>query len=123
MMKLTEAVAKQAPTAMPGNPMPRKSLPVPAIPSRVSINPKRNNAAKSDRQKTTVQTSSISRKRASVPPKLQTTADIRTRNMPWVWLRDGSAGACKGVDDMVLPALDTGNDLRHKAQILPQNLS
>ncbi|MFD2344471.1 hypothetical protein GHK62_10555 [Sinorhizobium terangae] len=47
-------------------------------PSRTSMKVIRKAAAKNDRQKTTIQLSSISRKRAKVPPKLQTTAEPTT---------------------------------------------
>ena len=62
--------------------MPRNSRTVPRPPSRRSMKPSRNAAAQSERQKTMVQLSSVSRKRAMAPPKLQNSADRKTSRKP-----------------------------------------
>jgi len=81
-MKAPEAVAKQMATARPGYPIVLKSRMLPLAPSRHSMNSMRNAAAQMERKETIAQLSSVARKRAIVPPKLQTIADADIRAMP-----------------------------------------
>ena len=81
-MKQVEAVAKQIPTEIPGNPMSANNLRVLRPPFLTSINANKNSAAQTERQKTMVQLSPVVIKCLSAPPKLQTMAEARTRTIP-----------------------------------------
>jgi hypothetical protein len=80
--KLADAVAKHSPTTTPGTPMSRNWRTAPPTPSRTIMKPSRNAAAKAERQKTMVQSSSTPMKRAMAPPVDQTKADRNTSSMP-----------------------------------------
>ncbi len=82
MMKHDEAMAKHMATPTPAKPMCRKSRNVPRGPSRTSMKHRRNSAANTDRQKTTVQLSDTSRNRANAPPVLQAIAEPATSKQP-----------------------------------------
>jgi hypothetical protein len=75
-------VAKHTATPIPGRPMVRNRRMVPADPSRQSMKPMRNRAAKNDRQAMIVQGSPTSSPRAMAPPKLQTSAAPNTSRTP-----------------------------------------
>ena len=80
-MKVADAVAKQTATAIPGYPIVLKRRMV-LRPSRHNRNRIRKAAAQMERRKTIAQLSSVVRKRAIAPPKLQTIAEVITRKMP-----------------------------------------
>src|SRR5882724_2755415 len=82
MMNEVEAVARKAATATPGRPMLRNRAMVPRGPSRTSMKAIRNRAAQTDRHNTTVQLSGTAMNRAMAPPKLQVSADAKTRATP-----------------------------------------
>src|SRR5438034_8665268 len=79
MMNAVDAAAWRAPTATPGRPMLRNRATVPRGPSRTSMKAIRKRDAQIDRQNTTVQLSGTAMNRAMAPPKLQVSADAKTR--------------------------------------------
>mgnify|MGYP001596458580 CR=1 FL=1 len=96
MMKDVEAMVKQSPTAMPGQPMPLNSATVPRGPSRTSMKASRNRPANRQRQKTIVQLSEMCRKRAMAPPKLQKKAEPKTSRAPSFSLAANGAEVADG---------------------------
>ena len=81
-MKQVVAMVKEVATMPPGQPMFRNMLIVPRMPSRNSMKKNRNTAANRQRQKITAQASSMARKRAMAPPKLQKKAEPKTSTAP-----------------------------------------